>query len=89
VTLIERKSRMPQIQGVTKGEAVVYYCKPLTRLPKSCTADRQRSRWGMIGLSASGGLSRKVNKMRLIYCNISRSLKHYENLTVLEIYYTN
>jgi hypothetical protein len=28
-TLIERKSRMPQIQGV-EGEAVVSYCEPLT-----------------------------------------------------------
>jgi hypothetical protein len=28
-TLIERKSRMPQIQGV-EGEAVVNYCEPLT-----------------------------------------------------------
>ncbi len=27
-TLIERKSRMPQIQGI-KGEAVVVYCEPL------------------------------------------------------------
>ncbi len=27
-TLIERKSRMPQIQGI-KGEAVVNYCEPL------------------------------------------------------------
>jgi hypothetical protein len=29
VTLIERKPRMPQIQGV-EGEAVVNYCEPLT-----------------------------------------------------------
>ncbi|MGD9245430.1 MAG: hypothetical protein PVH36_10890 [Desulfobacterales bacterium] len=29
LSLIERKSRMPQIQGVT-GEAVVNYCKPVT-----------------------------------------------------------
>jgi len=28
LTLIERKSRMPQIQGI-KGEAVVIYCEPL------------------------------------------------------------
>jgi hypothetical protein len=28
-TLIERKPRMPQIQGV-EGEAVVNYCEPLT-----------------------------------------------------------
>jgi hypothetical protein len=30
-TLIERKSRMPQVQGV-EGEAVVSYCEPLTTL---------------------------------------------------------
>ena len=29
ITLIERKSRMPKIQG-GKGEAVVNYCEPLT-----------------------------------------------------------
>ncbi|MEE8553029.1 MAG: hypothetical protein V3S72_06985 [Desulfobacterales bacterium] len=28
LTQIERKLRMPQIQGI-KGEAVVVYCKPL------------------------------------------------------------
>jgi hypothetical protein len=27
-TLIDRKSRMPQIQGI-KGDAVVIYCEPL------------------------------------------------------------
>ncbi len=35
LTLIERKSRMPQIQGI-KGEAVILYCEPLITLEMGC-----------------------------------------------------
>jgi hypothetical protein len=38
-TLIERKSRMPQIQGV-KGEAIVSYAEPLTT--QACPAELSR-----------------------------------------------
>jgi hypothetical protein len=34
-TLIERKSRMPQIRGI-KGEVVVVYCEPLITKEMGC-----------------------------------------------------
>jgi len=47
-TLIERKSRMPQIKGV-KGEAVASYCELLTT-PIEDPASA--GRWGIIGFPA-------------------------------------
>jgi hypothetical protein len=35
ITLIERKSRMPQIRGI-KGEVVVVYCEPLITKEMGC-----------------------------------------------------
>jgi hypothetical protein len=42
---MERKLRMPQMQGV-KGKAIVHYCEPLTTPLED---PESAGRWGIIG----------------------------------------
>jgi len=62
--LLLRSRPSGEIQGA-KGEAVVTYCEPLAmrlRFTRLWRAHRLR-RCGILGLSASGGLSHRVNNM--------------------------